>query len=45
VIVRNTYLGLGAVTIPLVFLDVNGDGVVDATDYGLVHNRAGTHLP
>jgi hypothetical protein len=45
VTVRNVYLGLGAATIPLIMLDVNGDGVVDVTDYGLVHNRAATHLP
>ena len=41
----NEYLNLGPVTIDPLFLDVNGDGVVDATDYGLVHNRAATHLP
>ncbi len=44
-LVRNQYLALGPVAIDLLFLDVNGDGVVDATDYGLVHNRAATHLP
>jgi hypothetical protein len=45
VIVRNAYLGFGTVTIPGIFLDVNGDGTVDFNDYATVHNRQGTHLP
>jgi hypothetical protein len=45
VLVRNAYLGIGTVLIPLVDLDVDGDGVVDFSDYTTVRQRIGTHLP
>ena len=44
-IVRNEYLGFAAVTIPVIFLDVNGDGVVDVNDYNSVRRLIGTKLP
>ncbi len=45
VFVRNEYLGFAPVTIPVTFLDVNGDGVVDVKDYNVVHSLIGTKLP
>jgi hypothetical protein len=45
VLVRDAYLGIGNVLIPLVFLDVDGDGVVDINDYNTVRQRIGTRLP
>jgi hypothetical protein len=45
VIIRNDYLGFAPVTIPAIFLDINGDGVVNVTDYNLVRRLIGTQLP
>jgi hypothetical protein len=44
-IVRNEYLGLAPVTIPVIFLDVDGDGVVDVNDYNDIRRLIGTELP
>ena len=41
----NQYLGFAPVPIPVVFLDVNGDGVVDARDYNTARSLIGTKLP
>ncbi|WP_165232543.1 choice-of-anchor Q domain-containing protein [Aquisphaera insulae] len=43
VAVRNGMLG--SVVIPLIFLDINGDGVVDINDYNLSRQKIGTKLP
>ena len=45
IIVRNQYLGLGTVSVPPAFLDINGDGVIDVNDYNLVRQRSGLRLP
>jgi len=46
VLVRNAYLHIGPpTTIPLAFLDLNGDGVIDLTDYNLARKYNGTRLP
>jgi trimeric autotransporter adhesin len=45
VAVRNEYLGFAPVTIPLLFLDVNGDGGVDVNDYNTVRRFIGAQLP
>jgi trimeric autotransporter adhesin len=45
VIERNQVYGVAPATLPLIFLDINGDGVVDATDYDLVRQRNGKRLP
>jgi hypothetical protein len=45
VIVRNQVYGLGPVGIPLTFLDINGDGLIDFTDFDLVRRRNGQKLP
>ena len=46
VLVRNAYLHIGPpTTIPLAFFDLNGDGVIDLTDYNLARKYNGTRLP
>jgi Bacterial Ig domain/Dockerin type I domain len=45
VVVRNRYLGLAPVTIMDVFLDINGDGVIDVNDYNLARQFSGKKLP
>jgi Dockerin type I domain len=45
IIVRNQVYGLGPVSIPLTYLDINGDGTVDANDFNLVRQRNGKKLP
>ena len=42
VLVRNIIVGIAPAT---TFSDIDGNGVVDMSDYNLVHNRAATHLP
>jgi hypothetical protein len=44
VLTRNVFLGLGTAP-PVLFADINGDGVADITDYNLVRQRIGTMLP
>ena len=44
VLARNAFLGLGTAP-PVLFADINGDGVADITDYNLVRQRIGTVLP
>ena len=45
VIVRNAFTGLGPPsTIPMAFLDLNGDGVVDVIDYNIVRKFVGKKL-
>jgi hypothetical protein len=44
-VVRNDYLGFAPVTIPVVFLDVNGDVIVDVNDYNTVRRFIGAQLP
>ena len=44
-IVRNQYLGFAPVTIPTLFLDVNGDGVIDVNDYNTARRLIGSKLP
>jgi Bacterial Ig domain/Dockerin type I domain len=44
VIIRNKYLGLGPVIIMDVFLDINGDGVIDVNDFNLARKFNGTRL-
>ncbi len=43
--VRNDYLGFAPVTIPVAFLELNGDGVVDVNDYNVVRRFIGAQLP
>ena len=45
VIVRNAITGYGQVSVPLAFLDLDGDGVVDVKDYNLARKYAGKRLP
>ena len=46
VLVRNACLHIGPpTTIPLAFFDLNGDGVIDLTDYNLARKYTGTRLP
>jgi hypothetical protein len=46
IIVRNAvYPGLGPVTVPLTFLDIDGDGALDFLDLNIVRQRNGTRLP
>jgi hypothetical protein len=45
VIVRNRYLGFAAVTVQDIFLDINGDGVIDVNDYNLARKFSGKKLP
>ncbi|HEV3165862.1 MAG TPA: dockerin type I repeat-containing protein, partial [Isosphaeraceae bacterium] len=44
-IIRNEYTGFAPVTIPVIFLDVTGDGIVDVNDVNAARARIGTHLP
>jgi hypothetical protein len=44
-IIRNEYLGFGVVTIPAIFLDINGDGVIDVKDFNIVRGLIGSKLP
>jgi hypothetical protein len=44
VITRNASLGQ-TVTVPLTFLDIDGDGIIDTNDFNLVRARSGKHLP
>jgi Dockerin type I domain/Right handed beta helix region/Immunoglobulin I-set domain len=46
IIVRNEiYPGLGTVTVPLTFLDIDGDGLIDFHDLNIVRQRNGKRLP
>jgi hypothetical protein len=46
VLVRNACLHIGPpTTILLAFFDLNGDGVIDLTDYNLARKYTGTRLP
>jgi hypothetical protein len=45
VIERNGYLNFAPVTIPLIFLDVLGDGTPDLNNYNLIRRLIGTRLP
>lgn len=46
VLVRNACLHIAPpTTIPLAFFDLNGDGVIDLTDYNLARKYTGTRLP
>ena len=45
VTLRNYIYSLATVTIPVGFLDVNGDGLVNVTDLTLVTARNGKKLP
>ncbi len=42
---RNAVYGFLPVTVPVIFLDVNGDGAIDVTDFNLVRQRNGKKLP
>ena len=42
---RNKILGVGPMTVPLVFMDINGDGTANATDLSLITARNGKKLP
>ena len=44
-VIRNEYLGFGVVNVPVIFLDVNGDGVIDANDYNVARRLIGSKLP
>ncbi|MFO0960935.1 MAG: choice-of-anchor Q domain-containing protein, partial [Isosphaeraceae bacterium] len=45
VYVRNAYLHIGPpIPIDLVYLDINGDGVIDLVDYNLVRQNVGKRL-
>ena len=44
VITRAGYLGQ-TVTVPLAFLDIDGNGLLDSNDFTLVRARSGKHLP
>ena len=43
--VRNYIANIGSTTIPLVFMDINGDGSVTLADMNLVSGRNGKKLP
>jgi hypothetical protein len=42
--IHNYYTGIGTVTVAVVFLDINGDGVVGINDYNLTRSLIGTQL-
>ena len=44
-VVRNQVLGLIPPTIPLTFMDIDGNGFIDSTDLTLVASRNGKKLP
>jgi hypothetical protein len=44
-VVRNEYLGFAPVTIPVIFLDINGDVFVDVNDCNTVRRFIGAQLP
>jgi hypothetical protein len=43
--IRNMFLGGDTLGIPLIFGDINGDGLVDSNDNIIVRNKQGTKLP
>ena len=45
ILVRNEYLSFAPVAIPVIFLDIDGNGIVDVNDYNHVRRRIGTAYP
>jgi hypothetical protein len=43
--IRNAYLNIGTASVPIMFLDVDGDGVADVNGYNQVRRFIGSQLP